>query len=168
MKPRVRFAPSPTGPLHIGGVRTALYNYLFAKQRGGDFILRIEDTDAKRTVDNGIAIIIETLAKLGVNFDEGAVIDGDKGDYGPYRQRQRAEKTGRRPRQRQQFLLAGDDLPGGAAGLRRGGMLPLDATPDAGTARIHEKTGLPENDRAVASCGNGDRNTGGGTRTRTG
>ncbi len=85
-----RFAPSPTGFLHIGNLYGAFTDERLAHTSGGVFYLRIEDTDAKRTVENGIAIIIETLAKLGVTFDEGAVIDGDKGDYGPYRQSERA------------------------------------------------------------------------------
>ncbi len=86
-----RLAPSPTGFLHIGNLYGALTDERLAHTSGGVFYLRIEDTDAKRTVPNGIAIIIETLKKLGVEFDEGAVIDGDKGDYGPYRQSDRAE-----------------------------------------------------------------------------
>ena len=86
-----RFAPSPTGFLHIGNLYGAFTDERLAHTSGGIFYLRIEDTDAKRTVPNGIQIIIETLAKLGVEFDEGAVIDGDKGDYGPYRQSERAE-----------------------------------------------------------------------------
>lgn len=87
-KVRVRFAPSPTGALHIGGVRTALYNYLFAKQQGGDMILRIEDTDSQRFVPGAEAYIIEALTWLGIKFDEG-VHDG--GAYGPYRQSERKE-----------------------------------------------------------------------------
>lgn len=83
---RVRFAPSPTGALHIGGVRTALYNYLFAKQAGGDFILRIEDTDSQRFVPGAEAYIIESLSWLGIKFDEG---QGFGGNYGPYRQSER-------------------------------------------------------------------------------
>lgn len=85
-KVRVRFAPSPTGPLHIGGVRTALYNYIFAKQNGGDLILRIEDTDSKRYVPGAEAYIMEALGWLGIKFDEG-VKEGGK--YGPYRQSER-------------------------------------------------------------------------------
>ena len=85
-KVRVRFAPSPTGPLHIGGVRTALYNYLFAKQMGGDMILRIEDTDQTRFVPGAEAYIIEALDWLGIKFDEGVHIGGN---YGPYRQSDR-------------------------------------------------------------------------------
>lgn len=85
-KVRVRFAPSPTGPLHIGGVRTALYNYLFAKQHGGDFILRIEDTDSQRFVPGAEDYIIEALTWLGLKFDEGTHIGGQ---YGPYRQSDR-------------------------------------------------------------------------------
>jgi len=85
-KVRVRFAPSPTGPLHIGGVRTALYNYLFAKQQGGDLILRIEDTDSQRFVAGAEEYIIESLTWLGIEFDEGPHTGGD---YGPYRQSDR-------------------------------------------------------------------------------
>lgn len=83
---RVRFAPSPTGPLHIGGVRTALYNYLFAKQHGGEFILRIEDTDQTRFVPGAEAYIIESFKWLGIPFDEGVHIGGQ---YGPYKQSER-------------------------------------------------------------------------------
>ena len=87
-KVRVRFAPSPTGPLHIGGVRTALYNYLFAKQHGGDLILRIEDTDSQRFVPGAEEYIIESFKWLDIRFDEGV---GYGGDYGPYRQSERKE-----------------------------------------------------------------------------
>lgn len=87
-KIRVRFAPSPTGPLHIGGVRTALYNYLFAKQNGGDFILRIEDTDQTRFVEGAENYIIESFKWLGLTFDEGVDIGGE---YGPYKQSERKE-----------------------------------------------------------------------------
>jgi glutamyl-tRNA synthetase len=80
---RVRFAPSPTGPLHIGGVRTALFNYLFAKKHGGKFILRIEDTDSSRFVLGAEAYINESLKWLGITIDEG-VAEG--GPYGPYKQ----------------------------------------------------------------------------------
>ena len=83
---RVRFAPSPTGPLHIGGVRTALYNYLFARQNGGKMILRIEDTDQNRFVPGAEQYIIEALDWLGIQFDEGVHIGGP---YGPYRQSDR-------------------------------------------------------------------------------
>lgn len=85
-KVRVRFAPSPTGPLHIGGVRTALYNYLFAKKHGGDFILRIEDTDQKRFVEGAEEYINESLSWLGISPDEG-VREG--GEHAPYRQSER-------------------------------------------------------------------------------
>jgi len=87
-KIRVRFAPSPTGPLHIGGVRTALFNYLFAKKNNGDFILRIEDTDQARYVEGAEEYINESLEWLGLNPDEG-VKQG--GEYGPYRQSERRE-----------------------------------------------------------------------------
>ncbi len=86
-----RLAPSPTGFLHIGNLYAAFTSERLAHLSGGVFYLRIEDTDAKRTVPNGVEIIIDTLAKLGLNFDEGAVSGGDCGDYGPYRQQQRAE-----------------------------------------------------------------------------
>jgi len=86
-KVRVRFAPSPTGPLHIGGVRTALYNYLFAKKHQGDFILRIEDTDQNRFVEGAEQYIINSLNWCGIPYDEGP---GKEGNYGPYRQSERA------------------------------------------------------------------------------
>ena len=73
MRERARFAPSPTGPLHIGGVRTALFNYLIAKKSGGKFILRIEDTDSKRTVDGAEKHIIDSLEWLGLDVDEGPI-----------------------------------------------------------------------------------------------
>ena len=85
---RVRFAPSPTGPLHIGGVRTALYNYLFARQHGGTMILRIEDTDSRRFVPGAEDYINESLAWLGIKIDEG-VREG--GNYGPYKQSERRD-----------------------------------------------------------------------------
>ena len=87
-KVRVRFAPSPTGPLHIGGVRTALYNYLFAKQNDGEFIFRIEDTDSTRFVSGAEEYIIESFKWLGIKFDEGVGIGGE---YGPYRQSERKD-----------------------------------------------------------------------------
>lgn len=87
-KVRVRFAPSPTGPLHIGGVRTALYNYLFARAHGGDMILRIEDTDSRRFVPGAEEYINESLAWLGIGIDEG-VREG--GAYGPYKQSERRD-----------------------------------------------------------------------------
>ena len=95
-KVRVRFAPSPTGPLHIGGVRTALFNYLFAKKHGGDFLLRIEDTDQTRYVEGAEEYIIEALNWLNIPYDEGptstALSTGSKeGDCGPYRQSERKD-----------------------------------------------------------------------------
>ncbi len=87
-KVRVRFAPSPTGPLHIGGVRTALFNYLFARRHNGEIILRIEDTDSNRFVPGAEDYINEAFAWLGIKFDEG-VREG--GEYGPYRQSQRRD-----------------------------------------------------------------------------
>lgn len=95
-KTRVRFAPSPTGPLHIGGVRTALYNYLYAKQRGGDFIIRIEDTDSQRFVPGAEKYIIEALLWCGIIPDEGVDENGQivenaspRHPHAPYRQSQR-------------------------------------------------------------------------------
>lgn len=93
-KVRVRFAPSPTGPLHIGGVRTALYNYLFAKQQGGDFLLRIEDTDQTRFVPGAEEYIIESLKWCGIMPNEG---QGIGGEYGPYKQSVRKELDMYRP-----------------------------------------------------------------------
>ena len=87
-KVRVRFAPSPTGPLHIGGVRTALYNYLFARQHGGELIFRIEDTDSTRFVPGAEEYIIEAFDWLGIKFDEGVSFGGN---YGPYRQSERRD-----------------------------------------------------------------------------
>lgn len=87
-KVRVRFAPSPTGALHIGGVRTALFNYLFAKQNGGKLVFRIEDTDSHRFVNGAEEYIIESFKWLGIQFDEGVSFGGDKG---PYRQSERRD-----------------------------------------------------------------------------
>ena len=87
-KVRVRFAPSPTGPLHIGGVRTALYNYLFAHQHNGELVFRIEDTDSARFVPGAEAYIQEAFRWLGIRFDEGVGYGGDKG---PYRQSERRD-----------------------------------------------------------------------------
>jgi glutamyl/glutaminyl-tRNA synthetase len=83
---RVRFAPSPTGHLHVGGARTALYNYLYARKTGGKFILRIEDTDAKRSTAESYKGIIESMEWLGLNWDEGPLRGGD---FGPYTQSRR-------------------------------------------------------------------------------
>ena len=85
---RVRFAPSPTGALHIGGVRTALYNYLFARQHGGKLIFRIEDTDSNRFVPGAEEYILDSFKWLGIEFDEGVSFGGD---HGPYRQSERRE-----------------------------------------------------------------------------
>lgn len=85
---RVRFAPSPTGPLHMGGVRTALFNYLFAKHHGGDFVLRIEDTDQTRFVEGAEKYIVEAMEWCGIPFDESPEKGGK---YGPYRQSERKE-----------------------------------------------------------------------------
>ena len=87
-KVRVRFAPSPTGPLHIGGVRTALYNYLFARQHGGELVFRIEDTDSHRFVPGAEDYILESFKWLGIKFDEGVSFGGDRG---PYRQSERRD-----------------------------------------------------------------------------
>ena len=100
MKPRVRFAPSPTGYLHIGGARTALFNWLYARHTGGTFVLRIEDTDAARNSQEAVDVILNGLRWLGLDWDEGP-ITGDatgpsKGDRGPYFQSQRKENYLRR------------------------------------------------------------------------
>jgi len=92
-KIRVRFAPSPTGLLQVGNARTALFNWLFARRMGGDFILRIEDTDAQRSEDGHEKQIIEDLCWLGLNWDEGPneTDAGERGAFGPYRQSKRME-----------------------------------------------------------------------------
>ena len=88
MRVRTRFAPSPTGYMHIGNLRTALYAYLIARSLGGQFILRIEDTDQERYVDGAIDVIYKTLKMVGLEYDEGPDIGGP---YGPYIQSQRKE-----------------------------------------------------------------------------
>ena len=89
MTVRTRFAPSPTGYLHIGGVRSALFNWLFARQQGGQFILRIDDTDVARNVDEALQPILDGLQWLGIDWDEGP---GVGGPHGPYFQSQRADR----------------------------------------------------------------------------
>jgi glutamyl-tRNA synthetase len=100
MKVRVRFAPSPTGFLHIGGARTALFNWLYARHTGGTFILRIEDTDAARNSQEAVEVILDGLRWLGLDWDEGPVSGDatgpDKGEQGPYFQSRRAENYQRR------------------------------------------------------------------------
>lgn len=92
---RTRFAPSPTGYLHVGGLRTALFSYLYAKKHKGDFILRIEDTDQARFIEGAIEKLTESLHAVGLDYDEGIFVDGGKlvsrGEYGPYQQSQRKE-----------------------------------------------------------------------------
>src|SRR5204862_4120465 len=90
-KPRLRFAPSPTGYLHIGGVRTALFNWLWARKTGGTFILRIEDTDQERPTDASRALIFESMKWVGLDWDEGSGEHGrpDLGQHGPYTQMER-------------------------------------------------------------------------------
>ncbi len=83
---RVRFAPSPTGYLHIGGARTALFNWLWARKNGGTFILRIEDTDQERSTDESVQIIFDSMGWLGLDWDEGPRVGGP---HGPYFQMQR-------------------------------------------------------------------------------
>src|SRR3974377_1560055 len=100
MKPRVRFAPSPTGYLHIGAARPALFNWLYAGHTGGTFVLRIEDTDAARNSHEAVDVILNGLRWLGLDWDEGP-LTGDatgpgKGDCGPYFQSQRKENYQRR------------------------------------------------------------------------
>ena len=88
--PRLRFAPSPTGPLHLGGARTAMYNWAAARALGGTFLLRIEDTDQARSTDASLQIILQGLRWLGIDWDEGPRFEGcGGGDFGPYFQMQR-------------------------------------------------------------------------------
>ncbi len=130
MKPRVRFAPSPTGPLHIGGVRTALYNYLLAQQTGGTFILRIEDTDQERYVPGAEDYIIETLQWCGLQVQEGPHVGGP---HAPYRQ---SERKGMYRQFADQLLASGNayyafDTAEELNALRenaQGGMFKYDAT----------------------------------------
>ena len=95
MSVRVRFAPSPTGYLHIGGARTALFNWLYARHTGGQFVLRIEDTDEERNTTEAISIILDGLRWLGLDWDEGPAANdpagGSIGECGPYYQSQRAD-----------------------------------------------------------------------------
>src|SRR5438105_8638947 len=88
MKPRVRFAPSPTGYLHIGGARTALFNWLFARHTGGIFVLRVEDTDRSRVNEESFRAVLEDLRWLGLDWDEGPEVGGP---CGPYRQSERLD-----------------------------------------------------------------------------
>jgi nondiscriminating glutamyl-tRNA synthetase len=88
---RVRFAPSPTGELHIGGLKTALFDYLLAKKNNGKFILRIEDTDRNRLVEGAVERVLESLEWAGVSPDEGVTLDGEVGEYGPYTQSKRLD-----------------------------------------------------------------------------
>ena len=83
---RTRFAPSPTGFMHVGNLRTALYEYLIAKSMGGSFVLRIEDTDQERKVEGAVQVIYDTLQQVGLSHDEGPDVGGE---YGPYVQSQR-------------------------------------------------------------------------------
>ena len=87
---RVRFAPSPTGSLHIGGARTAYFNWLFARQHGGTFVLRIDDTDTARSTEASLQEILDSLRWLGIDWDEGPIVGGP---HGPYRQSERQEIT---------------------------------------------------------------------------
>src|SRR5256886_12731875 len=80
-KPRLRFAPSPTGLMHIGGYRTALFSWLYARHTGGSFTLRIEDTDVARTVEGAVDYLIDGLHSLGMDFDEGPVVGGQLGAF---------------------------------------------------------------------------------------
>src|SRR5579885_580867 len=89
MTVRTRFAPSPTGYLHIGGVRTALFNWLFARQKGGKFVLRIDDTDQQRNVQEALQPILEGFRWLGLDWDEGAEVGGP---HGPYYQSQKLDR----------------------------------------------------------------------------
>ena len=89
--PVTRIGPSPTGFIHLGNLYNAIIGERLAHQNGGTFYLRIEDTDDKRKVEGAVELIISSMDFFGIHFDEGATADGEKGDYGPYRQRQRKE-----------------------------------------------------------------------------
>ena len=132
MKARVRFAPSPTGFLHIGGARTALFNWLYARHTGGTFILRIEDTDAARNTQEAVNVILDGLRWLGLDWDEGPIsadaTGPSKGDCGPYFQSQRQENY----RRRVEALL----LP--RPGVRARGR---DQVQDAARADHHPRSG---------------------------
>src|SRR5579863_6167558 len=110
MKVRVRFAPSPTGFLHIGGARTALFNWLYARHTGGTFVLRIEDTDAARNTQSATDVILNGLRWLGLDWDEGPASNDpagpSQGDHGPYFQSQRGEIYRRRVRELQDKAAA--------------------------------------------------------------
>src|SRR5947207_13395391 len=133
MSVRVRFAPSPTGFLHVGGARTALYNYLFARGLGGTFVLRIEDTDAARSTDASVAAIFESLGWLGLTWDEGPNAGGA---HGPYFQSQRRERY-----QAQ-----------GAALLAAGGAYACYCTPAELEARRAEQSARGEAPRYDGRC----------------
>ncbi|HTG45913.1 MAG TPA: glutamate--tRNA ligase family protein, partial [Verrucomicrobiae bacterium] len=113
MSVRVRFAPSPTGYLHIGGARTALFNWLYAKHTGGAFILRIEDTDAARNTAEAVQVILTGLRWLGMDWDEGPVSSdprgASKGEFGPYFQSQRTDIYKRRINELRDKGFAYDD-----------------------------------------------------------
>src|SRR3954469_6576707 len=108
MKVRVRFAPSPTGFLHIGGARTALFNWLYARHTGGTFVLRIEDTDVARNSQEAVEVILNGLRWLGLDWEEGPLTGEapapSRGSYGPYFQSQRKESY----RRRVEALLSND------------------------------------------------------------
>ena len=99
MKTRVRFAPSPTGPLHVGGVRTLLFNWLYAKKTGGTLVLRIEDTDLERSTNENLKLLLKTVQELGFDYPEGVMPDGqDSGPHGPYSQSKRIDTYARHVR----------------------------------------------------------------------
>ena len=102
---RVRFAPSPTGHLHLGNARTALFNWLFARHEGGTFVLRIEDTDTARSTDESERMIFDDLKWLGLDWDEGP---GAGGEFGPYRQSERAQIYREHAERLLAGLMAGD------------------------------------------------------------
>src|SRR3954464_9881982 len=113
MKVRVRFAPSPTGFLHIGGARTALFNWLYARHTGGTFILRVEDTDEARNTQEAVNVILEGLRWLGLEWDEGPLPPDPhgpgKGEHGPYFQSQRKNVYARRAQELRDKVLADED-----------------------------------------------------------
>ena len=134
MEVRTRFAPSPTGFMHLGGLRTALYNYLFAKKNGGKFILRIEDTDQERFVEGATEVIYDTLRGCGMDWDEGPDVGGD---YGPYIQSQRKELYLNISQSKAYELAHRKDFPA----CRFGGAIRIPREPFL--AWIEQKTYLP-------------------------
>jgi glutamyl-tRNA synthetase len=138
VRPRCRIAPSPTGPLHVGTARTALFNYLFARQSGGTFVLRLEDTDVARSTLDFEQDILDGLHWLGLEWDEGPEVAGlpARGPFGPYRQSERGERYGAAIAQ-----LVAEDLA-----------YPCFCTPDELAADRQAQQARREDPRYVGRC----------------